>query len=387
MTQAKKGWSYSAGEWGRNRVRAFEHPRTGRLFLEFGDNGQRKRIALGHRDRDAAKAKAEEVALAFRRGEPRPTPVPTLRTLFDNYLREVTPQKGPSTQRHDHRAVLLFLAFLGGERKAKTLSRRDWDAFIAWRRRGGDQRDGRTRGRVVGNRVITYDLKFLRSVLKWATTAGDGQGQTLLERNPLEGLSYPKEENPRRPILNDKEYAALLGVSRTVDPAFELALVLANETGHRIGAISLLRWSDVDFESQTIRWRASHDKIGFEHQTPLTGSAFGALQRSRKAQGSIGDAWIFPAPRDHSQPCSRHLFRDWWQEGEALAKIPHEAGLGWHSLRRKFATELKHVPLKDLCYLGGWKEPQTVLKCYQRADPVTMREALASRKRLETASV
>jgi hypothetical protein len=35
---------------------------------------------------------------------------------------------------------------------------------------------------------------------------------------------------------------------------------------------------------------------------------------------------------------------------------------------RQLFTELKHTPLKDLCYLGGWKEPQTVLKCYQRAD-------------------
>ena len=93
-----------------------------------------------------------------------------------------------------------------------------------------------------------------------------------------------------------------------------------------------------------------------------------------------GDPWIFLAPGDGSEPCSRHLFRDWWQQGEALAGIPHQAGLGWHSLRRKFATELKHIPLKDLCYLGGWKEPQTVLKCYQQPDELTMRGALTSRR-------
>jgi hypothetical protein len=67
---------------------------------------------------------------------------------------------------------------------------------------------------------------------------------------------------------------------------------------------------------------------------------------------------------------------------DVATELVRVKGLGWHSLRRKFATELKHTPLKDLCYLGGWKEPQTVLKCYQRADEGTMREALASRKRL-----
>ncbi len=45
--------------------------------------------------------------------------------------------------------------------------------------------------------------------------------------------------------------------------------------------------------------------------------------------------------------------------------------------------ELKHTPLKDLCYLGGWKEPQTILKCYQRPDESTMREALEGRKALK----
>jgi hypothetical protein len=33
--------------------------------------------------------------------------------------------------------------------------------------------------------------------------------------------------------------------------------------------------------------------------------------------------------------------------------------------------------------LGGWKSPQTVLTCNQRADPVSMQQALAARRRLE----
>lgn len=52
MTRArKKGWSYSTGERGVNRVRVFEHPATGRIFLEYTEEGARKRIALGHRSR------------------------------------------------------------------------------------------------------------------------------------------------------------------------------------------------------------------------------------------------------------------------------------------------------------------------------------------------
>jgi len=67
---------------------------------------------------------------------------------------------------------------------------------------------------------------------------------------------------------------------------------------------------------------------------------------------------------------------------ETAAKLPREQGRGWHSLRRKFATELKHVPLKDLAYLGGWKDHQTILTSYQRPDAETMQEALKTRTAL-----
>jgi integrase len=382
MTHAKKGWSYSTGERGVNRVRVFEHPGTGRIFLELHELGRRKRIALGHEDREAAKRKAEEVVAAIRRNEP---PVPasfTLQTLFDNYLCEVTPRKSASSQNKDHHAARLFQKFWGRDRKVATLSRRDWDAFIHWRMQGSDGRLGKVRGKPVRARTVTANLKTLRAVLNWATMAGDGQGGYLLERDPLKGLPFPKEQSTRRPIITDEQFRALLTISRRISPLFELALILAHETGHRIGSIRLLRWSDVEVEKKTIRWRAENDKIGFEHVTWLTLEALQALERAHRERPMIGEVWIFPAPGNPNEPVSRHLMRDWWQRGEALADIPRTPGLGWHSLRRKFATELKHVPLKDLSYLGGWKEPQTILKCYQRPDEVTMREALASRRRL-----
>jgi len=72
--------------------------------------------------------------------------------------------------------------------------------------------------------------------------------------------------------------------------------------------------------------------------------------------------------------------RDWWERARNAAGLSEESRLGWHALRRKFASELKEVPLKDLCALGGWKAPPTVLSGYQRPDEATMREALRRRK-------
>jgi hypothetical protein len=38
------------------------------------------------------------------------------------------------------------------------------------------------------------------------------------------------------------------------------------------------------------------------------------------------------------------------------------------------------VPLKDLSSLGGWKDTQTLLKCYLKEDEEAMVQALQSRR-------
>ncbi|MDQ6771213.1 MAG: hypothetical protein M3Z54_14650, partial [Gemmatimonadota bacterium] len=109
----KKGWSYSAGERGRNRVRAYEDVARGTIFLEFyetvlgTEKVQRARVSTGGNDRAAAKRKANQLAAQFSVVETPRVEEATLGKLFDIYTREVTPAKGDSKRRHDHRCVAL----------------------------------------------------------------------------------------------------------------------------------------------------------------------------------------------------------------------------------------------------------------------------------------
>ena len=80
------------------------------------------------------------------------------------------------------------------------------------------------------------------------------------------------------------------------------------------------------------------------------------------------------------------MFVDAWRGAAKLAGLPEGKRLGWHALRRKFATELKDAPLRDLCYLGGCKEPTTVLTCYQHPDQETQRNALERRRKVKVSS-
>lgn len=374
MTPKRKTWSYLTGERGVNRVRVFPHPVTGRLFLEFKDSGRKVRLALGHDDRAAAKAKADELAAELRRFASTRTVRLTLGTLFDKYLREVTPTKSVTTQAHDRRSVRLFLAVFGANQAAAALTRRDLERFIQWRRTTGDTRSGARKGQSIGPRVIGYDLALLRAILTWAV------GAKWLDRHPLDGVKVPLgQHTPNSPVLSLEHYEAMLAVAPSIDPGFALALILARETGHRINAIRQLRWSDIDWTARAVHWVGGHDKLRFAHTTPLTPAALAALEAHQQATAAIGNAWVLPAPGDATAPVSRDQVRGWWQRGELLARIPPHPGRGWHSLRRAFATDLKHIPLVDLAALGGWKSAQTILKCYQKPDADTMEAALASR--------
>ncbi len=295
------------------------------------------------------------------RKDAKPEPL-TLGKLFDIYGEEVTPTKARTSQRSDRTTMRTFLKFLGADRRPETLSQRDWARFIR------DRRSGKIgpSGRPVADRTIEFDLKFLVAVFNWAAKSRDERGHLLLESNPLKGLKTPTEKNPVRVVLAEEEYQALLRVSWKIGWRFHVALVLAHETGHRIGAIRKLRWSDIDLEGGVVRWRAEHEKTGYEHSTPVTADASTVLREARRRSSGTGDSPVLPAPRDASRCASPALVRCWWNRAQRLAGLEPRRGRGWHSLRRKFASDLMDTPLKVLCELGGWKTAKTVLQCYQR---------------------
>jgi integrase len=385
-------WSYQTGERGKNRVNAYDRGERG-FYLEFrergerGGQGRRVRIALGPTGREEAKAKADELALEFRCNEsPKSVPL-TLGKLFDIYEREVTPAKSPGSQAHDRRCSEMYLRFFGADRQPSTLSLRDWQRFICERRAGRvAPAKSRFKGQI-GEEIIRSDLAFLSAVLNFGTMAGDGKGGALLERNPVKGLPYPRNISPTRPALSEEQYLAVRRESAKLSPSAELFVVLAHETGHRAGSIRQLRWSDINLAGRRIHWRGGTDKMGFDHWTPATDEAIAMLTRERNARLAIGDAYLFPSRKDASKPMDSNAAGFVWDRLAKLAELPTGQRLGWHALRRKFASELRNTNLRDLCDLGGWKKPETVLTCYVRPNEDAQRTALSGRMKLDKVAV
>jgi len=144
-------------------------------------------------------------------------------------------------------------------------------------------------------------------------------------------------------------------------------------TGRRLGSVLGLRWDDLDFEKREIRWRAELDKRRRTWATPLPAIATEALLAERQKNPAIGAGLVFRSGKNPARPITPHLAGYWLKRAFEIAKVQKPAGTLWHGFRRKWATERRHFPLKDVATAGGWSDVQTMITCYQRPDAEMMR--------------
>lgn len=410
--QHKGLWTRSLGERGL-RVRLFQKRPNGGFFRAVWVAGRgRDQASLGTRDRQEAERLGRLLLAELLRGDaPAPPGRLTLGELWRRYERECVTylDNKPETRRDDAARVGILLAFFGERCDVRTLTARDQAAYSARRKAGGLVSANGKATRPVRARSAEMDLVLLHAMLSWATTVRTPNGARLLESNPLAGVRREREQNPARPVASwerfERTRAAMQALQaeaearlaenpdsmlaepeRTRWVKIELALVLAEGTGRRLGSIRQLRWEDVDFERRTIRWRAEFDKKGKEWIVPVPASLVEELRQFRKRLGAI-TGWIFPGERKPEQPMDRHLFDRWLHVAEKKAELPKLVGGLWHPYRRKWATERKHHSLKDVAAAGGWKDTDTLLTCYQHPDAETLLAVMSEPRKVRDSAL
>jgi len=80
------------------------------------------------------------------------------------------------------------------------------------------------------------------------------------------------------------------------------------------------------------------------------------LKEARSWNPTAGDAPIMPAPRNPAACMGAALAQGWWDRAERLAGLEPKPGRGWHSLRRKFASDLMDQPYVDA---PKWASPDS----------------------------
>jgi integrase len=229
-------------------------------------------------------------------------------------------------------------------------------------------------------------------MLNWATTV-KVDGEWLLVENPLRSVRFPREPDPRRPVATFDRFekvrqaiAELAAGAPTVRERhkwirLEVALVLAEGAGRRIGSIRRLRWSDINSDPPSIRWRAEFDKKRREQVVPIPEALASEIKTAQVRLAAVGDDWVIKqANRD--APWAPAQCQDLLRRAERAAGVERLNGGLWHAYRRKWATERKDLPLKDVAAAGGWKDVTTLLTCYQHADEATMLKVMESPTKL-----
>jgi integrase len=378
----RSGWTCSLGDRGM-RVRLFQNSERGIFNRAIWIPGVGEDVvSLKTADRSEAEQLGRELLANLIRGRPpqRKESV-TLKALWIRYQKESQRflDCAPSTQQDYKSRVNNFLGFFGNDCDVSTLTEHDLQMYRAKRIAGGIQTPT---GRVtpsVSARSADADHVVLNTMLKWATIVRQPDGRRWLQENPLHGISRQREPNPKRPVATWERYnrtraamqklamIAKTDAERTRWVKMELALLLVEATGRRLGSVRHLRWDDFDNTRFTVRWQAEFDKKNRETVIPMPEQFIEDVKDFQRRLRALG-GWIFARESDGLVPMDRHLFDKWLVAAEREAGLPKLKGGLWHPYRRKWATERKHLSIKDVAAAGGWKDHDTLLTCYQQPD-------------------
>ena len=199
-----------------------------------------------------------------------------------------------------------------------------------------------------------------------------------IQRNPCERVKTPKVDQAPPVVLSEEECFKAIKVARAIGMGCEV--VLALNTGMRIGEIARLRWEDVDQPSRVLLVRKS--KNGKPRVIPLSHGALDALEAQHRKTGKY--EYVFPghtkgngyvtidAPRSLNW-YMRHLkpIQDAIPSLKALK--PGSTSRGFHAFRHTFCTRAAEADMnahKLQSYMGHSTPSQTwkYLKLAHRYD-------------------
>jgi integrase len=382
-------WSCSIGKRSR-RVRIFQRKAGGQFYRDVWIAGKGKsRASMGTKSRTEARALAE----AFLRGiqealdcddaQPSQARAPlTLGELCNRYREEAPAYRKnkPRTRSDKNARAELLCAGIGRDIPVEYLTLADVERYSEIRTLGTGWPDGRATAPARA-RSVAADLQLLRTMIRWATTVRLPDFSWLLKENPLRGLKLPSEPDPRRPVATYDRFELVLDATLELASVAEekirtqwirlgLALVLAEATGRRIGAIAALRWEDFEQDPPAIRWRAENDKRRREALIPMPDGLASEVRRIQVRLGNAEDGWCFPNRRGGHW--TKDILSQLLIKAEAHAQVPKLEGGLWHPYRRKWATERKTLPDADVMTAGGWKDLATLKASYQQTDEETL---------------
>lgn len=217
----------------------------------------------------------------------------------------------------------------------------------------------------VGPATVNRDLAVLRRMLRIA------ERKRFIARSPFAEVELLEERSIRRKphIATYDEEERILAVA---DPHIRALAALILETGLRSNREALvLKWDDIDFQTDTIRVRESKTAAGVRN-VPLSARCKAELLLWRNRVGPKFSPYVFPNVRNPD----RHLtqIRRSWVKALKLAGIPY---FWLYNLRHTFASRLSAAGVSDLfvAQMMGHSSP-SIVHTYAKAIDEYRRDAI-----------
>ncbi|MEJ6783755.1 tyrosine-type recombinase/integrase [Aminobacter sp. Piv2-1] len=260
----------------------------------------------------------------------------TVSDLIENYVARHALKKRTATA--IARRLRFNVASQIGSIKLSELHRRDITRCIdAVKDRGAD---------VEANRVF----EDLRSMVRWARGRGD------LDVNLMEGMRKPSETTERDRVLSADEiktaWSALPGSDMRDATMRVIRLCLI--TAQRVGEVSGMMRSELDFEAKVWRIPEERSKNGREHVVPLSETAITVIKEQIAASDDQArrkkrppSPCVFPAPRGSrasmAGAAAAKAIKKTEVSKRGVATILGVAPFTPHDLRRTAATHMEEI--------------------------------------------
>ncbi len=310
----------------------FERPKgSGTWWIRYHDeNGREHREKIGPKGlakRVYAKRKTEIAERRFF-----PAQIRRRETLLGDYLEQYLKDhvEGRLRQPSHYKRYSELLTTALGKKTLREITPTDITRY-ATRRREKDNMSPAT---------VNRELAFLRRAYNVAIADG------LVEKNPVKGVKFAKEDNQRLRYLLPEEEAEL---RKAIGEEHWPKVAVALHTGMRRGNQFKLQWTDVDFDNGVITLR--HSKSGSTYYVPMNDELRAAL---RALPSRLRSRWVFPSDTGDTPLDAQNFVNRVFTVALKTAGI---VGFRWHDLRHTFASRLAMagVDLRTVQDLMGHK--------------------------------
>lgn len=327
------------------------------ISVGFDGAGRRKRKTRIAKSRADAVAFLKELQQDAAMGIAVETPRITVAEFLDRWMKDVVAtNRSANTQVSYGTAVKHLKAAIGRMRLTKVAPQHLQAMFAAM------QRDG------IGGRTRQNCYIVLRVALAQAVT------WQMLPRNPCAAIPRPTHRQRDMQPFTVAEVESVLAAAdkHRLSALFHVAF----RTGMREGELFGARWSDVDFNAETISVEQQVQEIGTVLQVvalktrrsrrklELTPACIQAIEDHRARvlkEGFAGRDLIFVST--NGEPIRRTSFNRIWKRLLKAAEVPYR---GFHNVRHTFATDSLRdgVPVHIVSAALGHEKPATTLNVY-----------------------